>query len=155
MTKEWTISPTHFQIAVISSAENVVEEIKFDDSMNKAKFYNLVTNLKLRGGISEIQHGVAEAKHILINRNRNIDQTPVRKFVILLSDGLPSTPSKIYNQAGVGIDMFAVAIGEDVSHYWLSRLVGSIRSVYPYNNDNLWNYMIYTLVDPSCNGMYV
>ncbi|VDI77266.1 Hypothetical predicted protein [Mytilus galloprovincialis] len=119
--------------------------------MNKINFNDFVTQMNPRGGISEIHKGLNHAVNILYNRNRVVSSSQVKKYIILVSDGLPSTPSMISTVSGYGIETLAVAVGEDVSHHFLSVVTGGSAKLFPYNNDRLWHYMMDALIDQSCN----
>ncbi|VDI43932.1 Hypothetical predicted protein [Mytilus galloprovincialis] len=151
VTKEWEITVNNFQVAIVSYADNSYIELNFDNSMNKISFDAFVSQMNPRGGISEIHKGINHAVNILNNRNRVVSSSQVKKYIIVLSDGLPSTPSMISTVSGHQIETFAVAVGEDVSHHFLSVITGGSEKIFPYNNDRLWHYMMDALIDQSCN----
>ncbi|CAG2191311.1 unnamed protein product [Mytilus edulis] len=151
VTKEWEITVNNFQVAIVSYADNSYTELNFDSSMNKINFDDFVTQMNPRGGISEIHKGINHAVNILYNRNRVVSSSQVKKYIIVLSDGLPSTPSMISTVSGHRIETIAVAVGEDVSHHFLSVITGGSEKIFPYNNDRLWHYMMDALIDQSCN----
>lgn len=97
--------------AIISYADKSYIELNFDSSLNKVKFDDIVSQMNPRGGISETHKGLNHAVHVLYNRNRVLSSSQVKKYIILLSDGLPSTPSSISTVSGYGIETLAVAVG--------------------------------------------
>ncbi|CAC5403491.1 unnamed protein product [Mytilus coruscus] len=105
-----------------------------------------------RGGISEINKGLNHAVNILYNRNRVVSSSQVKKYIILLSDGLSSTPSLISTVSRYGRETLAVAVGEDVSHNFLSVITGGSEKLFPYKNDRLWHYMMNALIDQRYNS---
>ena len=50
--------------------------------------------------------------------------------------------------------VYSVAVGEDVSHYFLSRISGNISGLFPSNSDSLWHYIMKDLIRPQCNGKF-
>lgn len=122
--------------------------------MDKLKFDDFVSKIDLKGGISEIHMGLNHARNLLYNKHRFVSGIPVKKYIILISDGLPSTPSAITTMSTQGMTILAVGVGEDVSHHYLSLIVGGSEKVFPYNNDRLWHYMMDALIDASCNCKY-
>ncbi|XP_063438671.1 cartilage matrix protein-like [Mytilus trossulus] len=151
VTKEWEITVNNFQVAIISYTDNSYIELNFDNAMNKISFDAFVSQMNPRGGISEIHKGINHAVNILYNRNRVVASSQVKKYIIVLSDGLPSTPSMISTVSGHRIETMAVAVGEDVSHHFLSVITGGSEKIFPYNNDRLWHYMMDALIDQSCD----
>ncbi|CAG2221753.1 NOTCH1 [Mytilus edulis] len=151
VTKEWEITVNNFQVAIVSYADNSYTELNFDSSMNKISFDAFISQMNPRGGISEIHKGINHAVNILYNRNRVVSSSQVKKYIIVLSDGLPSTPSMISTVSGHRIETLAVAVGEDVSHHFLSVITGGSEKIFPYNNDRLWHYMMNALIDQSCD----
>ena len=147
ITNQWEISLNHFQIAVVSYAETAKIELEFNETLDKTTFDHFVSQIPFRGGISEIHKGLILAKNMLINRKRSAN-----KYIILLSDGFPSPPRSITSPDSSGIKILAVAVGEDISHHFLSKVAGGKDRLFTYNTDKLWHFLINDLVLPSCNS---
>ena len=144
------IQANNFDIAVVSFASEAKIEVDFGTVKNYTDIKSELSKIELRDDISQLHHGVAEGQRLLVNRR--VNYVDVKKYLIILSDGLLSTPSAI--QQIVSDDIFTriVAIGEDVSHYYLQKITKKMSDVFPPNSNRLMHNMISELIHPVCNG---
>ncbi|XP_071139996.1 IgGFc-binding protein-like [Mytilus edulis] len=126
------IQANNFDIAVVSFASEAKIEVDFGRVKNYTDIKSELSKIELRDDISQLHHGVAEGQRLLVNRNRRVNYVDVKKYLIILSDGLLSTPSAIQQIVSDDISTRIVAIGEDVSHYYLQKItkkdVGRVSS---------------------------
>ncbi|XP_063404482.1 collagen alpha-6(VI) chain-like [Mytilus trossulus] len=151
-TKEWHIDTNHFHIALVTVAKSANTSLGFSNIASKDDLMNGITNLNLKNEPSNIHLGLSKAVELLISKGR----ANVKKKIILYSDGLPSNPSALeqtlsFSQYYSNIGIYTVAIGIDVSHYFLSRISRDVSNVFPYNTDALWNHIMQGLIKPECN----
>ncbi|VDI58829.1 Hypothetical predicted protein, partial [Mytilus galloprovincialis] len=152
-TKEWKIDNDHFQIALVTVAESASTVLGFSHIATKWAFLTGISNLNLKNEPSNIHLGLYKAVELLTTKGRS----NVKKKIILYSDGLPSNPSALeqtlsYSQYYSYIDIYTVAIGIDVSHYFLAKISRVVSNVFPYNSDALWHCIMQNLIKPECNA---
>ncbi|CAG2185086.1 unnamed protein product [Mytilus edulis] len=152
-TKEWQIDDYHFQIALVTVAKSANTVLGFSHIATKDDLRNGITNLNLKNEPSNVHLGLSKAFEVLKIKGRS----NVKKRIILYSDGLPSNPSALeqtlsYLQHYSNIEIYTVAIGIDVSHYFLSRISRDVSNVFPYNTDALWHHIMQNLIKPECNA---
>ncbi|CAG2222294.1 COL6A [Mytilus edulis] len=154
-TKEWQIDDYHFQIALVTVAKSANTVLGFSHIATKDDLRNGITNLNLKNEPSNVHLGLSKAFELFNIKGRS----NVKKRIILYSDGLPSNPSALeqtlsYLQHYSNIEIYTVAIGIDVSHYFLSRISRDVSNVFPYNTDALWHHIMQNLIKPECNGKH-
>lgn len=152
-TKEWQIDTDHFQIALVTVAESANTVLGFSNIATKDDLRNGITNLNLKNEPSNVHFALYKAVELLTTKGR----PNVKKRIILYSDGLPTNPSALlqalsHSHYYSNIEIYTVAIGIDVSHYFLSRISRDISNVFPYNTDALWHHIMQDLIKPECNA---
>ena len=152
ITKDWKINADHFQVSVVSFENTAKLEINFDTSMNITDFHKKITNLKYIGETSNLTNGLQISKDILDGRNRWVSFTKVKKYLIVLSDGLAAPRINIHWINSSAIQTRIVAIGEDVSHYFLKMITGRIRDVFPFDAEQFGLQLRLELIHPMCTG---
>ncbi|XP_071133712.1 cartilage matrix protein-like [Mytilus edulis] len=152
-TKEWQIDDDHFQIALATVGESANTVLGFSNIATKEDLRNGITNLNLKNEPSNVHLGLSKAVELLNTKGR----LNVKKKIILYSDGLPSNPPALeqtlsYLKHYSNIEIYTVAIGVDVSHYFLSRISRVVSNVFPYNSDALWHHIMQDLIRTECNA---
>ncbi|XP_052084477.1 uncharacterized protein LOC127721722 [Mytilus californianus] len=151
LTKSWIIDDSHFQIAIVSFSNNSNVEYNFEFLSNSTDLPKMISNLEYHGQVSQLHLGIKEAGNLLKSRDRKVYYTKVKKYLIVISDGLTSTPQDLKAVDINDLKTHVVALGEDVSHYYLSRITKEMAEVYPPNSDRLWHQMLLDLIHPVCN----
>lgn len=152
LTKSWIIDDSHFQIAIISFSNIANVEYNFESFSNSTDLPTIFSNLKYQGHISQLHLGIKEAGNLLKTRDRKVYYTKVKKYLIVIADGLTTTPQDLKAVDIDDVKTHVVALGEDVSHYYLSKITKQMADVYPPISDRLWNRMLLDLIHPVCNG---
>lgn len=155
LTKDWVIDEEHFQIAIISFSDASIVQYDFGIISNNTDFSDKLSNIGFKGSISQLHLGIAEGVNLLSKRDRRIHLMKAKKYLIVISDGLLSTPRDLQAVTSEDIETDIVAFGEDVSHYYLSKITGNITDVFPPTSDRLWYHMMADLIHPFCNGKSV
>lgn len=143
------IQANNFDIAVVSFASEAKIEVDFGTVKNYTDIKSELSKIELRDDILQLHHGVTEGQRLLVNRNRRVNYVDVKKYLIILSEGLLSTLQQIVSD---DILTRIVAIGEDVSHYYLQKITKKMSDVFPPNSNRLMHNMISELIHPVCNG---
>lgn len=151
LMRNFTIDERNVQIAIVSFSSIGNMELDFSDASNETILYDKISELTLRGGSSQIHKGLNTGIKLMKNRNRKIDYVKAKKYLIVISDGLPSSPNDINSFASEEYTLHMVALGEDVSHYYLEKMAGSMSNVFSPNPDRLWNHMMFDLIHPICD----
>ncbi|VDI05322.1 Hypothetical predicted protein [Mytilus galloprovincialis] len=151
LTKSWIIDDSHFQIAIISFSNIANVEYNFESLSNSTDLPTIISNLKYQGDISQLHLGIKEAGNLLKKRDRKVYYTKVKKYLIVIADGLTTTPQDLKAVDIDDVKTHVVALGEDVSHYYLSKITKQMADVYPPISDRLWNRMLLDLIHPICN----
>ncbi|CAC5403494.1 Coadhesin,Thrombospondin-1,Mucin-like protein,Hemicentin-1,Thrombospondin-2 [Mytilus coruscus] len=148
---KFDIQANNFEIAVVSFVSEAKIEVNFGTVKNYTDIKSKLSKMQFRDDVSQLHHGVAEGKRLLVDRFRRVNYVDVNKYLIILSDGLLSTPSAIQQIVSDDILTRIVAIGADVSHYYLQKITGKMSDVFPPNSDRLLHNMISELIHPVCN----
>lgn len=98
-------------------------------------------------GISDIVQGLNKAREILFERLHLQRQ----KFIVILTDGLISTPSQLATGYSSAIPVYALAVGEDVSHFYLEKITSSMERVFSTYTNSLWSHILAETVRVDCN----
>ncbi|CAC5400118.1 HMCN [Mytilus coruscus] len=151
LTKDWIIDEEHFQIAIVSFSDASVVQYNFGIISNDTDFWDKLSNIEFKGSISQLHLGIAKGEHLLSKRDRRIHFMKAKKYLIVISDGLLSTPRELQEVTSEDITTDIVAFGEDVSHYYLSKITGNMSDVFPPISDRLWYHMMIDLIHPVCN----
>lgn len=152
VTTNWTIDINHFQVSVVSFANTAKIEVDFDNVNNITDFRKAIPNLKYTGDMSNLHKGLSTAKTILDNRNRRVLFTNVRKYLIVLSDGLTTPPINIQSIDSQSIKTRVIAVGEDISHYFLREITDNIDNVLPFDARKFMIQLRLELIHPMCTG---
>ncbi|XP_076079092.1 collagen alpha-6(VI) chain-like [Mytilus galloprovincialis] len=152
-TKEWQIDNDHFQIALVTVAESANSVLGFSNIATKDDLRNGIANINLKNEPSNIHLGLSKAFELFNIKGRS----NVKKKIILYSDGLPSNPTALEQtisslQHYSNIEIYTVATGVDVSHYFLLKISRDVANVFPYNTDALRHHIIQDLIKPECNA---
>ncbi|XP_076080262.1 collagen alpha-5(VI) chain-like [Mytilus galloprovincialis] len=151
LTNDWIIDEEHFQIAIITFSDVSVVQYDFGIISNNTDFSDKLSNIGFKGSISQLHLGIAEGVNLLSKRERRIHLMKAKKYLIIISDGLLSTPRDLQAVTSEDIETDIVAFGEDVSHYYLSKITGNMTGVFPPTSDRLWYHMMADLIHPFCN----
>ncbi|VDI70743.1 Hypothetical predicted protein, partial [Mytilus galloprovincialis] len=151
LTNDWIIDEEHFQIAIITFSDVSVVQYDFGIISNNTDFSDKLSNIEFKGSISQLHLGIAEGVNLLSKRERRIHLMKAKKYLIIISDGLLSTPRDLQAVTSEDIETDIVAFGEDVSHYYLSKTTGNMTGVFPPTSDRLWYHMMADLIHPFCN----
>lgn len=152
LIEAFDIQANNFEIAVVSFASEATLEIDFGTVKNYTDIKSKVSNIAFRDDISQLHLGIAEGQRLLVDRNRRVNYVDVKKYLIILSDGLLSTPSAIQKIVSDDILTRIVAIGEDVSHYYLQKITEKMSDVFSSTSNGLLHDMISELIHTVCNG---
>ena len=111
-----------------------------------------ITSLKREEGRSEVMNGIQIANNLLKDIYTRPYYMQPKKFIIVLTDGLFSTPSHVRFINEPDVRTLAVAVGYDVSHYYIKAIVGNMSRVFPYHDDRLSHFILSQLIEPSCKS---
>ena len=151
LMSNWTIDEEHFQIAIISFSSIARVEYDFGIINNGTDLEDKISKLQFQGKSSQIHNGVAAGVKLLTDRTRQVHYVNVKKYLIVISDGLPSSPRDVSQFTSKDTIMHAIALGEDVSHYYLHKLTGTMDHVFPPKTEPLWYQMMSELIHPVCD----
>ena len=155
LTANWTIDENNFQFAIVSFSSLSKVEYGFEAIRNKSDFLDKLSRFSYADGISELHLGIDAGLKLLQNRNRRVHYVNVKKFMIVISDGLLSSPKSLIMVTNGDIITKVVALGEDVSHYFLSKITGKSSDVFPPNASRLWHHITSMLIHPVCGSKFI
>lgn len=115
MPDNMTIGHEQIQVALVTVSGDAELVHPFNSVVNQTDFHDKLTRLKVLKNQepSEIVNGIDTAKELLTSRLH----LPRNKFILILTDGLISTPSRLKYGYNPFYPVFPVAVGYDVSHY--------------------------------------
>ena len=154
LTANWTIDENNFQIAIVAFSSLAKIEYGFEINSNTSNLLDKLSALTNADGISELHLGINAGLKMLQNRSRRVHYVKVQKFMIVVSDGLLSSPKSLTMATNDDIITKIVALGEDVSHYFLSKITGKSSDVFPPNALRLWHHITSLLIHPVCKSKF-
>ncbi|VDI72083.1 Hypothetical predicted protein, partial [Mytilus galloprovincialis] len=147
LSPNMTIDSNVFEIAVISFSDHAIVEHDFGSISSHVDFAQKISGIILKNRTSEIVQGLNRARYILFKRLH----LQRKKFIVILTDGLISTPSQLTISYSSAIPVYALAVGEDVSHFYLEKMTSSMGSVFTTNSDRLWSHILAETFNGICN----
>lgn len=158
--QNFTLSEDEFQIGIITYSSDSKIIFNLNQFSNTSLVQVALENIKFQNRTSLLFKGLQDANSIFNNKSYVNKRHPTRgepkKFVVILFDGLTSDHGKTLQEARKlrqrGVQILAVAVGEDFYHQRALDIVGGKRKNIFINQDSkrLYNRIMYELSDPGC-----
>ncbi|XP_069135285.1 collagen alpha-5(VI) chain-like [Argopecten irradians] len=153
IVKKLSIGIDDFHVAVITYSFDVTVEFAFNQFTDKASVISAVNNLTGTRGPSFLDKALKKSKDIFsaIYGAR----TSVRKYIIVISDGLATQREKAkygaWELKSQGIRIFAIGNGEQVDQTELLQLATAQQYVFPAGReDDVTNAILMETVSSNC-----
>ncbi|XP_060606513.1 collagen alpha-5(VI) chain-like [Ruditapes philippinarum] len=142
-----SIGPNDFQIAIVTCSLHASVEVYLNSNSTVAEMTTILDSIQSDNGPSFIGECFMFLRTEIFTSEKDA-RYYARKFVIVLSDGLSSNPTDTVLQAGLlkqtGIDIFAVATGDQINHKELSDVATHWDKVFSVMTDDVMHTIFKT-----------
>ncbi|XP_069127881.1 collagen alpha-5(VI) chain-like [Argopecten irradians] len=150
-----SIGTDDFLVACMTYSFDVTVEFSFDKFTDKASVITAINRLTNKGGSSYLDKALTKSKQMLSFASTYGARKSVRKYIIIISDGLSTLRKNAIDDAwqlkSQGVRVVAIGNGEQVEQKELLNLATVKQYVFPAGRENdVTNAILMETVNSSC-----